>query len=105
LAIFRHSSFQPFLDQAEHAAIGHAVLDELHRPFMAHIVKEATNIRVKHPVHSLPEDTHIQRVQRLMRIATGAEPIRKASEIDLVYLVENRHHGLLNDLVLQRQDA
>ena len=38
LTVFRHSSFQPFLDQAEHTAISHAVLDELHRPFMIHVV-------------------------------------------------------------------
>jgi hypothetical protein len=98
LAIFRHSSFQPFLDQAEQAAIGHAVLDELHRPFMAHVVEEATNIRIKHPVHALPENTHSQRVERLMWAATRPEPIREALEIDLIYLVEDRHHGLLNNL-------
>ena len=45
------------------------------------------------------------RVQRLMWAATGTEPVREALEVDLVYLVEDRHHGLLNDLVLQRRDA
>ena len=46
-----------------------------------------------------------QRVQRLMRAATGTKPIREAFEVDLVDLVENRHHGLLNDFVLQCRDA
>ena len=46
-----------------------------------------------------------QRVQRLMRAATGPEPVRKAFEVDLIDLVEDRHHGLLNDFVLQRRDA
>src|SRR5205823_10676810 len=46
-----------------------------------------------------------QRVQRLMRVTTRTEAIREASEIDLVYLVEDRHHGLLNDFVLQRRNA
>src|SRR6185312_7849607 len=105
LTVFRYSGFQPFLDQAEHAAISHAMLDELHRPFVAHIVKEPTNVRIEHPVHSLPENTHIQRVERLMRAATGTEPIREALEIDLIYLVEDRHYGLLNEFVLQRRNA
>src|ERR1700674_1379821 len=40
-----------------------------------------------------------------MRAATGTEPVRKALEVDLIDLVEDRHHGLLNDFVLQRRDA
>jgi hypothetical protein len=31
-----------------------------------------------------------------MRAATGTEPLRKAFEVDLIYLVEDRHHGLLS---------
>src|SRR5229473_2978265 len=40
-----------------------------------------------------------------MRAATGSEPVRKAFEVGLVNLVEDRHHGLLDDLVLQCRDA
>jgi hypothetical protein len=81
------------------------MLDELQGPFVAHVVKEAANVCVEHPVHSLPLEAHRQRVQRLMRAATGPEPVRKALEVDLIYLVENRHHSLLNDFVFQRCDA
>src|ERR1019366_1190948 len=70
-----------------------------------HVVKEATNVRIEHPVHSLPLNARRQRVQRLMRAATGPEPIRKAFEVDLIDLVEDRHHSLLNDFVLQCSDA
>jgi hypothetical protein len=76
------------------------MLDELHRPFVAHVVEEATDVGIEHPVHPLPLDAHRQRVQRLMRAATRTEPVRKAPEVDLVNLVEDRHHGLLDDLVL-----
>src|SRR5437667_1049754 len=86
-------------------AIGHAMLDELHGPLMTHVVEEATNVRVEHPVHPLPLNARRQRVQRLMRAATGPEPVREALEVDLINLVEDRHHGLLNDFVLQRCDA
>jgi hypothetical protein len=75
--------------------------EELHGPLVAHVVKEPANVRIEHPVHSLPQKSHIQRVQRLMRVSSRTESVRKAFEVDLIYLVENRHHSLLNDLVLQ----
>jgi hypothetical protein len=43
------------------------MLDELHGPFVAHVVKEATNVRIQDPVHSLPLDAHRQGFERLMR--------------------------------------
>src|SRR5258708_6720397 len=79
----------------------HPILDELQQPFVGQVVAEATDVGV----HSLPLNAHRQRVQRLMRAASGAEPVRKALEVDLVYLIEDRHHGLLNNFVLQRRDA
>src|SRR5665213_2065263 len=33
------------------------------------------------------------------------EPVRKAFEVRLVNLIEHGHHGLLNNLVLQRRDT
>src|SRR5262245_12606079 len=60
LAIFRNSRLHPFLDQAQHSAIGHTVLDKLQCPFVTQIIEEATDVCVKHPVHSLPLDAHRQ---------------------------------------------
>jgi site-specific DNA recombinase len=105
LAILRYSRLQPFLDQAQDPAIGHAVLHKFHRPFVAHVIEEASNVGVEHPVHALPLDAHRQRVQRLVRAATGTKPIRESLEVHLINLVENGHHGLLYDLVFQRRDA
>src|SRR4029077_1594254 len=81
------------------------MLDELHRPFVAQVIEEATDVGIEHPVHPLSLDAHRQRVQRLVRAASRTEPIRKALEVDLIDLVEDRHYGLLNDFVLQRRDA
>src|ERR1035441_803700 len=67
LTVFRNSRLQPFLDQAKYPAIGHAMRDELHDPLVAHVVEEATNVRIEHPVHSLPLNARRQRVQRLVR--------------------------------------
>jgi hypothetical protein len=50
-------------------------------------------------------DARRQRVQRLMRAATWPKPAREAFEVDLVDLVEDRHHSLLNDFVFQCRDA
>jgi hypothetical protein len=49
--------------------------------------------------------THAQRIQRLVWASTGPEPIRKALEVHLIYLVEDGHDGLLNNLILQRRNA
>jgi hypothetical protein len=40
-----------------------------------------------------------------MRAATRPESVRKAFEVGLVNLIEDRHHSLLNDFVLQCCDA
>src|SRR5437764_10830102 len=52
-------------------------------------------------------DTSVTGVQTcaLPISATGSEPVRKAFEVGLVNLVEDRHHSLLNDFVFQRRDA
>ena len=34
------------------------VLDELHRPFVAQVIEEATDVGIEHPVHPLPLDAH-----------------------------------------------
>src|SRR5580704_3910374 len=85
--------------------VGHTVLDKLHRPFVAHLVKEPANVRIQHPFHSLPMESHTQRIQRLVWAAPRPEPVRKALEVHLINLIENGHHRLLNDFVRQRRDA
>ncbi len=72
---------------------------------MVHVVQEPPNVRIEYPVHPLPLDARIQRVQRLVRTAPWPKPVRKASQVHLVHRIEDRHHCLLNDFVLQRGDA
>src|ERR1035441_7716968 len=40
-----------------------------------------------------------------MRAAAWPKPVRKASKVHLVNLIEDRDHRLLNDFVFQRGDA
>jgi hypothetical protein len=67
--------------------------------------KKSPNVRIEHPVHALRLDTHTQRIQRLVRVASRPEPIGEAFEVHLVNRIENGHHGLLNYFVLQGRDA
>ena len=69
------------------------------------MIEEPTNVRIKYPVHSLPFDAHVQRIQRPMGAASRTKSIRKAPKVHLVYLVEDRDHRLLDNLVFQRSNA
>ena len=55
--------------------------------------------------NSLPLDAHGHRVQCLMWAATGPKTLREPLKVDLVDLVDDRHHSLLNNFVFQRRDA
>src|SRR3954447_25016966 len=81
------------------------MLEKLHGPFMAHMVKEATNVRIQHPVHSLPMESHTERIQRLMRATPRPEAIREALEVRLINLFENGYYGLLHNFVFQRRNS
>jgi hypothetical protein len=85
--------------------VGDSVLDETHRPFVTHVVQESPNVRIHDPVHSLPDDPHTQRVQRVVRASPRPESVTETPEILLVYGIEDRHHRLLYDFVFQRRDA
>src|SRR5260370_8454532 len=68
------------------------------------MIEKAPNVTVQHPVHPLPRDRDVQRIQRLMLAAPWPEAIREALKILLVNLIEDGSHGLLNDFVLQGGD-
>src|SRR5437879_13824441 len=73
-AVLAYSRFQPFLDQAMNSLVGDSVLDETYRPFVTQVVEKATYVRIHDPVHSLPLDSHDQRIQRVVRAPTPPEP-------------------------------
>src|SRR5579863_2158383 len=100
-----YSRPQPFLDQAQYPSVGDAMLDKLDQPFVRQIVEKATNVGIENPVHLLPHDPHPERIQRIVLATPGAEPVGEPQEVLFVNLVEDRHYGLLNDLILQGCDA
>lgn len=53
----------------------------------------------------LPRQGDRERVQGVVRTASRPEPVGEPPKVFLINLVEDRHHELLDNLVLQRRDA
>src|SRR5665647_2004983 len=69
LAVFAYPRFQPFLDQAVNSLVGDSVLDETHRPFVTHVVKESP-----HPRSSSLPSVRSPRSARPMPPETSGDP-------------------------------
>jgi len=84
--------------------VRYPMLDELHQPSMVDGVEKPTDVRVEHPAHPLAHDPDCERVQRIMRAASGSKTVREAEKIRLVNRVEHLDDRTLDKLVLQRGD-
>lgn len=62
---------------------------------MGHGIEKAPDIRVEHPVHSLPKNADVQGVQRIVLTASRSEPIGKPDEVLLVDSFQNCRDGLV----------
>ena len=100
LPVFHHPGFQPFADQADHAAVADPMLDKTDQPIVVDRIEKPGNVGVQYPVHPGVADPDGERVQRIMRTASGPEPIREPEEIFLVDRVQHLDHRTLDDLVL-----
>src|SRR5258708_18203453 len=104
LVFLYHPSLEPFLDQAQDAAVGDAVLNELDHPCFVEIIEEALDVGIKHIVHLSLHESIGQRIQRLMLAAPRAKTIREAEEVLLINLIEDGDHCVLDDLVFRCGD-
>ena len=68
-------------------------------------VKEATNVRIEHPVHLPPQDPHIECIQRIVWVTPRSGSIGEAFEVGLVDGLDNLRRRALNDLVFQHRNA
>src|SRR6266480_1741313 len=68
-------------------------------------IQEPPNVGVQHIVHLLPHQSHRKRVQCLMLAAPWSESIGKSQKVLLIDLIEDGHHGLLDDLIFHGRDA
>jgi hypothetical protein len=72
---------------------------------VGHGIEKAPDIRVEHPVHSLPKNADVQGVQRIVLTASWSEPIGKPDEVLLVDSFQNCRDRLLDGLVLYTQNG
>ena len=68
---------------------------------LADFVEELSDVGVQYPVHLRALDPDHERIQRVVRAASGSESIREPEEVFLVDRVEHRNSRPLDDLVLQ----
>jgi len=97
--------FQPFLDEADDASVPDSVLNKSDHPTVIDFVEKRSDIQIEHPVHLLTRDPDVERIQRIVLVAPGPEPIREAQKVLLPNLGEDRSDRVLDDLVFQRRDG
>ncbi len=82
------------------------VLHEPDEPASIQPIEKGPYVRVDNPVDLAPFYPVRQRVERVMRTATGSEPIAEPEELRLEYRhKDGLRHRSLDDLVLQCRDA
>src|SRR5437879_12349092 len=77
---------------------------KLDEPLLAHRVEERADVGVQYPVHLCAGDPDHERIHRIVRAASGSEPIREPEEVFLVDRTQHRSRGPLADIVLKGGD-
>jgi hypothetical protein len=80
------------------------MLKEPHQPVTVDVVKEAFDVGVQNPVHSLFGDRNVHRIKSLMLATLRPEAITETDEVFFVDALQNRADSMLDDLVLNRGD-
>src|SRR5262249_52031119 len=104
-SIFDDADFEPLRNKAQDALVRDTVLEETDDPYVGHGIVKAPDIRVEHPIHPLPQDTDVERIQRIVLAAPRPKPIGKPDEVLLVDRSKNRRDRLLDDFVLETQNG
>jgi hypothetical protein len=56
----------------------------MNRSAVCRRIQERADVGIEHPVHPAPAETDPERVQRLMLIAPGSEPVGEAEKVRLI---------------------
>src|SRR5919197_3773601 len=75
---------QPLTDEPQDPLVRDPMLKKPLQPRPIKPGEEVADVRVEDPVHLLPQDSHCQCVQRIMRAAPWPEPVGEAGEVLLV---------------------
>src|SRR3989338_5775108 len=100
-AVFDDANVNPFLNQAEDAAVANPSLDERHELTPHNRVEVALNVGFKHIRHRTATYRAADGVERVVRTAARPEAVGAREEILLVDRGEHRDRGLLDDFVLK----
>ena len=103
--VLQHAGVEPLLDQPHDAPVRNPMLDELHQPPGGDGVEKPPDVGIEHPVHLPRQQSRIERVQRVVRLAPRPEPVREAQEVSLPDRVHHVRRRALDELVFQRGDA
>src|SRR5206468_11159578 len=105
LPVLQHAGPQPLRDEAHDALVPNTVLHKANEPSVVERIEEATDVRVEHPVHASRFDPDRQRIQRVVRAASRAKPVRDAEKVLFVNRAQHVDDGTLDDFVFQRGNA
>jgi hypothetical protein len=81
------------------------MLQEFHQPVTIDLIKEALDIGVQDPIHSLFRDRIRQRIERVVLTAIRSEAIAETEEVRFVDTLEYGANRTLDDFVFQRADS
>src|SRR3954464_6899336 len=81
------------------------MLQELHQPLVADVVKEAANVRIDNPAHLASLDSHVQSVQSPVLASSGTKTVTEPKEILFIDAFQNRACRLLDKLVFHGGDS
>ena len=80
------------------------MLQKLHQPFVADVVKEAPDVRIDDPVHFPLRDAHVQGVQGPVPASSRTKAVTEPQKVLFVDAFQDRPHRLLDNLVFQCRD-
>jgi site-specific DNA recombinase len=83
-AVLKNPRVQPLRNQPQQTPILYPMLEEHPQHALVQFIKECVDVRLKHIVHPPSKDRLIQRGQRLVRTASGTEPVGARQEVLLV---------------------
>lgn len=104
-AIFQNAGLQPEAHKPQNAGVGDPVSEHPLHPGVVNAPEEVADVRVNDPVHPPAHDGPVNRPQRIVGAASGAEPERAIVEVDLIDRAEDLSHSTLDDLVFECRDA
>ena len=102
--VFQDARLEPLLDQADDARVADPVLDEANQPISTDLIEERSDVGVQYEVHFLAGDPNRERVERVMRAASGPESVREPEEVFLVDRIQHCRRRSLDDLVFESGD-